>query len=173
MSTYQHHVSGFFVKRDEADIALAKLLARGLPNASMSIYENNETSPAPAPNANSNAALKGLLVDGAIGTAVGTGLGALGELALIAANVTLFVASPLLAPLVMLGWGASLGAVVGAVAGAVNNPRKDGKLADLVGDAILSGQVVLVVKTQSEDETRTAIDVIQDAVGSFKDISTV
>jgi hypothetical protein len=37
----------------------------------------------------------------------------------------------------------------------------------------LSGQVVLVVKTQSEDETRTAIDVIQDAVGSFKDISTV
>jgi hypothetical protein len=69
VSTYQHHVSGFFVKRDEADIALAKLLARGLPNA------------------NSNAALKGLLVDGAIGTA----LGALGELALIAANVTLFV----------------------------------------------------------------------------------
>jgi hypothetical protein len=71
------------------------------------------------------------------------------------------------------GWGASLGAVVGAVAGAVNNPKKDGKLADLVGDAILSGQVVLVVKTQSPDETKTAIGVIQDAVGSFKDISTV
>lgn len=173
MSHYQHHVSGFFVKREEAGIARAKLVAQGLPEANMSIYENNATAPSPPPNANSNTALKGLLVDGAIGGAVGTGLGALGELALIAANVTLFVASPLIAPLVMLGWGASLGAVVGAVAGAVNNPKKDGKLADLVGDAILSGQVVLVIKTQSPDETKTAIGVIQEAVGSFKDISTV
>lgn len=173
MSAYQHHVSGFFVKREEADIALAKLLARGQPQASMSIYENTTSAPSPAPNANSNGALKGLLVDGAIGTAVGTGLGALGELALVAANVTLFVASPLIAPLVMLGWGASLGAVVGAVAGAVNSPKKDGKLADLVGDAIRGGQVVLVIKTTSPAETKTATDVIQEAVGSFKDISTV
>lgn len=120
MSHYQHHVSGFFVKREEADIARAKLVARGLPEANMSIYENNATAPFPPPNANSSTALKGLLVDGA-----------------------------------------------------VNNPKKDGKVADLVGDAILSGQVVLVIKTQSPDETKTAIGLIQEAVGSFKDISTV
>lgn len=98
MAPYQHHVSGFFVTRQDAEIAQAKLLARGLPPESLSIHENSNTSETPEPNANSNVALKGLLVDGAIGTAVGTGLGALGELALIAANVTLFVASPLRAP---------------------------------------------------------------------------
>ena len=55
--------------------------------------------------------LTNMLVDGAIGTAVGTavgtGIGALAQLALVAANVTLFIASPLVAPLVMLGWGAT------------------------------------------------------------------
>ncbi|HRH14125.1 MAG TPA: hypothetical protein PK225_07210 [Azonexus sp.] len=53
------------------------------------------------------------LVDGAVGTAVGAGIGALAQLALVAGSVSLFVASPL----VMLGWGARLGAFVGAEAG--------------------------------------------------------
>jgi hypothetical protein len=173
MTTYQHHVSGFFVRRREAEIARDELIELGLPPANVSIFDNDPTSPSPAPNANSNEALKGLLVDGAIGTAVGAGLGALGEFALVAANVTLFVASPLLAPLVMLGWGASLGAVVGAVTGAVNSPKKDGKLAELVRDAILVGQVVLVATTRTPLETQMVTDIVQEAVGSFKDVSTV
>jgi hypothetical protein len=172
MHPYQHHVTGFFVKREEAEDALAKLVAYGLPRASLAIYDNRGTGPQPAPDADSNNTLKDLLVDGAVGTAVGAGLGALGELALVAANVTLFVASPLLAPLVMLGWGASLGALVGATAGAVSTTKKEGKLADLVGDAILSGQVVLVATTRTKEETRTAVDIIEEAVGSVKDVNT-
>ena len=172
MSIYQHHVSGFFVSLDEAEIAQAELIALGLPTANLFIFKNDDNSPSPAPNANSNTALKGFLVDGAIGSVVGAGLGALGEVAIIAANVTLFVASPLLAPLVMLGWGASLGAIVGAVAGAVNSPKKDGKFADLVNDAILHGQVVLIVRTQSAQETKITTDVMKKAVVSFKDVCT-
>jgi hypothetical protein len=172
MTTYQHHVSGFFVQRKEAEITRDKLILLGLPPTNLWIFDNDQTSPSPAPNADSNEALKGLLVDGAIGTAVGAGLGVLGELALVAANVTLFVASPLLAPLAMLGWGASLGAVVGAVAGAVNDPKKDGKLAELVNDAILIGQVVLVARTRSIQETKIATELLQEAVGSYKDVST-
>lgn len=171
MAIYRHHVSGFFVNRDEADIAMGKLLADGLAPENVFIYSNSNAAISPDPNADSPTALKGLFVDGAIGAAVGTGIGALGELALIAANVTLFVASPLLAPLVMLGWGASLGAVVGAVAGAVNNPKKDGKFADLVQDAIAQGQVVLVATTQSPAQTQVATDVLQEAVGSVKDVA--
>jgi len=169
MSKYEHRVSGFFVKREEADIALAKIVERGLPSAQMHIYTNDNAAPTPAVSANSNAVLNDIVVDGAIGTAIGAGLGVLGEVALIAANVTLFVASPLIAPLVMLGWGASLGAVAGAVAGAVNKEPAKNKFSDLVCDAILNGQVVLVVTTFSEAETRTAADVLQVAVGSFKD----
>jgi hypothetical protein len=115
--------------------------------------------------------LTNVLVDGAIGTAVGTGIGGLAQLALVAANVSLFVASPLIAPLVMLGWGASLGAFVGAAAGANTGVEpKKGWLSDLVRDAIASGQVVLVAETRTELETVAARDVIGSAVGAFKDV---
>ena len=168
MNEYRHHVSGFFARRDEAETALEALAKRGLARDRMQIFKHEE---APAlDKAGSNAVLKNMVVDGAIGTAVGTGLGALAQFALVAANVSLFVASPLLAPLVMLGWGASLGATVGAMVGA---EKKDGPLSALVTDAIASGQVVLVAQTLSEAETATARNVIQAAVGAVKDVSTV
>jgi len=173
MTTYQHHVTGFFVKAEEAYIARSKLMERGLPAERVMVYTNELTAPAQPPRTSSNAALKDLIVDGAIGTAVGTGVGVLGELALVAANVTLFVASPLIAPLAMLGWGASLGGVVGAVMGAGNSKKKEGKFADLVQDAILNGQVVLVVQTLTEVETTLAKAIIEDAVGEVRDVSTV
>lgn len=169
MAEYRHHVSGFFVKREEAQIASSKLSERGMAADQLRIYDNE-----PAPDADSNTALKSLIVDGAVGAAVGTGIGALAELALALANVSLFIASPLLAPLVMLGWGASLGGVVGAVIGSESRDKQDGKFAELVQDAIMNGQVVLVVQTRSEQETALAQEVIKEAVGEFKDVvSTV
>lgn len=69
-------------------------------------------------------------------------------MALATHSVTLFLASPWIAPLAMMGWRASLGAGVGTVAGAICFNKPDGKLADLVADAIQSGQVVLIVTTR-------------------------
>jgi hypothetical protein len=169
MATYQHRVSGFFVKREEAEIARAALLHRGIPELQIALYANDHADLKPTTPKDSNDRLKGILVDSAIGTAVGTAVGALGEIALVAASVTLFVASPLIAPLAMLGWGASMGAVVGAVAGSTRISKEDGKLSELVADAIQSGQVVLVATTDSEQQTRIAIEVIQLAVGSYQD----
>jgi hypothetical protein len=170
MSEYKHHVSGFFVNRAEAHIAFSKLVDQGIPTGQLRIYDNETAAREPAPEANSNTALKGMIVDGAVGVAVGTGIGALAELALVIANVSLFIASPLLAPLVMLGWGASLGGVVGAVIGAESTEKKDGKFADLVQDAIMHGQVVLVAQTSSEQETIVVQRVIKESVGDFKDV---
>lgn len=96
MSTYQHQVSGFFVQREEAEMARDKLILLGLPPTSLAIFDNDRTSPSPA--ANINAALKGLLVNGA---------------------------------------------------------------------------VVLVATTWSAQETQIATDLIQEAVGSCKDVATV
>lgn len=169
MAPYVHRVSGFFVKREEADIARDTLMRRGMPQAQLLLYANDEADLKPPAPADSNDSLKGILVDGAIGTAVGTTVGALGEIALVAAGVTLFVASPLVAPLVMLGWGASMGAVVGAVAGSTRASKEGGKLSELVADALQSGQVVLLATTHSEQETALAIEVIQLAVGSYQD----
>lgn len=174
MNDYCHYVSGFFAHREEAEAALSRLVGRGLPHESLQLFDANSGPAVAEPKGESNEVLTNVLVDSAIGTAVGTGLGALGQLALVAANVTLFVASPLVAPLAMLGWGATMGAVVGAVAGAEKGvEHKEGWLADLVRDAVASGQVVLVVKTGSEQETVIAREVIGDAVGEFKDVSSV
>ncbi|MDP3539467.1 MAG: hypothetical protein Q8S26_12280 [Azonexus sp.] len=170
MYAYQHHVSGFFAHRAEAEGALASLVARCIPSAQIQLFDADSGPAVTKPKGDSNEVLNNVLVDGAIGTAVGTGIGALAQLAIVAGSVSLFVASPLVAPLVMLGWGASLGAFVGAAAGANKDIEpKEGWLADLVRDAVANGQVVLVAQTFSEQQTTIARVVVGDAVGEFKD----
>lgn len=102
--------------------------------------------------------LKAALIDGGIGTAVGTGVGALGSLALVAANMTLFVASPVIAPLAMLGWFAGLGGVVGA---AVGVSGKQGGFPALAGDAFRAGHVVLIASTPSTVEYERAKQIVE------------
>lgn len=174
MTPYRHHVSGFFAHHEEARNALARLVECGLPSARLHLLDADSTPPAPTPKTTSNEVLTNVLVDGAIGTAVGTGIGVVAEVALVAANVSLFIASPLVAPLVMLGWGASLGGLVGAATGAqADIEKKDGWLSDLIRDAIASGQVVLVAETLTEQETASARDIIEKAVGEARDVSMV
>jgi hypothetical protein len=187
MNEYRHHVSGFFAVCDEARLTLYKMVERGIPAERLRIYETDLTPSAPVPKEDSNAVLKDVVVDGAIGTAVGTGLGALAEVALVAANVSLFIASPLIAPLAMLGWGAAIGGVIGATAGATKAPEpgtptqteaeagaeaRDGWLSELVRDAIANGQIVLVADTRTPQETATAKAVIEASVGGAQDVDT-
>lgn len=173
MDEYRHHVSGFFAHRAEAEGALGRLVARGLPRSQLQLIDaESMLAPAEAKDG-ANEVLTNVLVDGAIGTVVGTGLGALAQVAVVAANISLFIASPLVAPLVMLGWGASLGAFVGAAAGATSGiERKDGWLSDLVRDAVKSGQVVLVAETLSAQETATAREIIAASIGELQDVRT-
>lgn len=171
MDKYIHHVSGIFSHRDAANSALSRLVDKGIPKDRLQLFDSSSTLPASSQQAKSNAVLKDMAVDGVIGTVVGTGIGALAQVAIVAANVTLFVASPLIAPLAMLGWGASLGATVGATVGAVSSEKKDGWLSDLIKDAITNGQVVLVVTTLSKQETEIAEEVIKLSVDNYKDVS--
>jgi hypothetical protein len=88
--------------------------------------------------------------------------------------VSLFIASPLIAPLAMLGWGASLGALIGTTAGASAGVKhKEGRFADLIRDAISGGQIVLVAETQTTQETAIAREVIENAVGDYRETGTV
>ncbi len=140
MDEYRHHVSGFFAYRQEAESTFLKLIEQGLPYARLQIFEADAET-----QTESNAVLKDVLVDGAIGTAVGAGIGASTELALVAASVTIFVASPLVAPLAMLGWGASLGGFIGATTGAVMNG-----VVSLSGKAKNTAEIDLVTKYVSD-----------------------
>jgi hypothetical protein len=121
----------------------------------------------PGASEDSDETLKTVLVDGAVGTAVGTGVGAAGTLAIWASGMTLFVASPVIAPLAMLGWFAGLGAVVGAAAGATRREvggGKEGRFAELVMDAIKSGHAVLVARTRNESERQAAENIVHDSL---------
>lgn len=174
MNAYCHHVSGFFAHRDEAEGALSRLVDKGLPYGQMQIFSADATATSLAQEEKSDAVLQEMLVDGAIGAAVGTGVGTLGTVALTAASVTLFIANPLVAPLMMIGWGASIGGLIGATAGvtgdaAADSKKKEGWLSDLVRDAIASGQVVLVAEAGNEQETAIAREVIKDSVAKHKD----
>jgi hypothetical protein len=170
MKEYLHHVSGVFESRENANKASASLMEKGFKQESIQIFENGSDLPISTQKTKSDEVLKDMFVDGGIGAAVGTGIGGLAGVALIAANVTLFVASPLLAPLVLLGWGASLGGTVGATIGSkVSSDGNDGWFSDFIKDAITNGQVVLVVATKSRQETDIAKKEIEIYVGSYKD----
>ena len=168
MNAYRHHVSGFFANREEAESAMSRLVEGGLPRARLQLFDTDSTVPTKTPHADSKEVLNDMVTDGAVGVAVGTALGGLAELALVAANVSLFIASPLIAPLAMLGWGAGLGGFLGAVAGAGS---KEGGFSALVTDAISNGQVVLVAETISSQETALTKEVMQVSVNNYRDVS--
>jgi len=164
MDEQSHIVSGIYTSRAEAESVRDRLVGRGLPSGQLNIVENAGID-GNSKMAVDNEALKDVLVDGAVGAGVGTVIGGLGEVALVAANVTLFVASPLVAPLFMLGWGAFIGGFVGAAAGAEKpEEKKEGKLSDLVLDAIRNGHVVLIAHTTSAAETTLVRELVGDSL---------
>jgi hypothetical protein len=164
MNSKNHIVSGIYANRAEAEKVRSQLIEWGLPRRQVKIVERARADDSSPGLADADGVLKEVLVDGAVGTLVGTGLGALGQIALVATNVTLFVASPLVAPLAMLGWGAVLGGIIGAAAGSnTGATQHDGKFADLIGYAIRSGHVTLITETLTPTEKTLAAKVIGDS----------
>lgn len=159
-----HIISGIYTSRAEAEAVCDRLVEAGVLREQISIVDHAHAA-GNSKMVEDDEALKDVLVDGAVGAAVGTGLGVVAEVALIAANVTLFVASPVIGPLAMLGWGAALGGLVGAAVGAEKpDTKKEGKFSDLVLDAIRSGHVVLVAQTRTEAEATRARDIVGDSL---------
>jgi len=173
MDNYNHTVSGIYSELAIAEKTGRQLCDIGFLPEQIEIIKENTDIAAPAADA-SDKVLKEVVVDGAVGTVVGAGLFGIGHLALVGANISLFIASPLLGPLVMLGWGASIGGLLGAVAGATVDPSNDNGQAfvDLVKDALSHGDVVLIAHTTTVEETRLAQDTIRDSVNHPTDVSS-
>ncbi|MGE5469592.1 MAG: hypothetical protein ACM3X0_02210 [Bacteroidota bacterium] len=161
-----HKVSVIYPSRAEAEAIRQALIDCGLAAGDIAVLHD---VPPPAPlrepvgERGSDEVLKDVIIDSVIGSAVGTGIGAIGSVIMIAANVTMFVASPVVAPLAMLGWFAGVGGILGAAAG--TSSRREGKFSELVGDAIQAGNTVLVAHTRNEAERQLVKAVIND---SFK-----
>jgi hypothetical protein len=164
-----HTVSAIYPTRAEADGVRLHLIERGFASSEIRILADlSESLTWPdADEKGPDGVLKTVLLDGAIGTAVGTGVGVAGTVAIAAAGITLFVASPVVAPLAMIGWFASLGGVVGAAVGAdrkKDGDERKGKISDLVTDAIEAGSTALVVRTHNDAERELATRTITDSL---------
>lgn len=152
-------VSGVYASRPEAETVRSHLLEAGLPRERIKVVERVRADDHNPALSDADGVLKDVLIEGTVGTVLGTGLGALGEAALAVANITLFTTSPFVAPLAMLGWGAAVGGVIGAAIGA-GGVNMSGRLADMVLYAIRRGHVTLIAQTESEPERQLASGVM-------------
>ncbi len=164
MQPQRHHVTGFFAERGQAQDTYDRLIAQGIASQHMAVYPGETPAPDAAAATDDSTMLEKIIVDAGIGTVAGSVLGGLAEIALVAANVSLIISSPLIAPLVMLGWGASIGGLIGVAKGVLDKPDPEppGGLSALIRDATAAGQVVLVVQTHSDEETTLARKTMQD-----------
>ena len=159
-----HQVSAVYPGREDAETVRLKLVEQGVPSADIVLLHASDPPLPEQPfvDAKSDDALKDMLVDGIIGTALGTGVGAIGTVVIAAANVTLFVASPVIAPLAMLGWFAGVGGLVGAAAGA--DSHTGGRFSDLIKAVIKAGNTVLMVRTHDAAGRHRVEEIINDSL---------
>ncbi|MCB5189950.1 hypothetical protein LG198_04310 [Methylobacillus arboreus] len=162
MADYLDSVTGIYPTVDDAQKVAQTLIDRGFSKDQVQIaigrtehIEQDEDD---------KASLKNVVVDGAIGTAIGAGVGALGQIAIVAANVSLFVASPLVAPLFMVGWGAAIGGFIGAGKGISNQDRR---YSELLANAVEKGHAVLVANATTEEEVETARAIVGESMQQY------
>lgn len=160
MENYEHRVYGMYTNRREAEAVRAELLHAGFTRDQLELVDKAATDQEITPD--SDEVRNEVVIDGAIGAAAGAGIGALGEAALAAASISLFVASPVLATLTMIGWGAAVGGLVGAAVGAGVPDTK--RFSDIVQDAVKHGHAALIVYATDERETTLAQAIIADSL---------
>jgi len=170
MDKYIHKIAGIYSNRSNAENTRDLLIEHGFQLDQTNILLPAESSEDSKIEPAGDDVLREVVKDGAIGTVVGGGVGALGVAALAAANISLFLASPLLGPLTIIGWGASVGAIAGASVGA---GVKEGRFADLVKGALNSGHTVLIVHATTETQTEIAKDMIKSSVSETNAIQSV
>jgi hypothetical protein len=96
--------------------------------------------------------------DAAAGGAAGSAVGAATAGAAAAITPALFISAPVVAPLIILGYGA----VIGATAGAIHGLRlRDNLFSDMVKDALMAGYYVVVLHAADETARRQADSVIE------------
>lgn len=170
MEKYLHKVAGIYTSQASAEETRKRLIERGFLLEQTNILLPRESFADDKIEPEGNEVLKEVVMDGIIGTAVGGGVGVLGVAAMAAANISLFLASPLLGPLTIIGWGASVGAIAGASAGA---GVKEGRFADMVKDAINSGHTVLIVHAATEEQTTLAQNMVKSSLSAASDVQSV
>jgi hypothetical protein len=99
--------------------------------------------------------------DTAIGTAAGVGAGAVGAGAIGLMAPMLFASAPVVAPLIVMGYGAAVGGMGGAITGLHIEKTR---LASMVRDALKGGFCIVLVHGRDEAAYRKASEVMESTV---------
>ncbi len=158
-----HRVSALYPNLVAAKQVRKNLLASGFAEQAIRIRHKASASASVQASQDdlSDDVINEVVADSAIGAAVGAGIGAIGTVILIASSETLFIASPLIAPLALIGHLAAVGGLLGGTLGAAD---KTHKYSDVVEEAIRAGNVLLQVHTYSPTEIVRAKEIIQESL---------
>lgn len=154
MSQTSHKVAGIYPDHANARAAVEALRQAGIGEEAIAMVDKDDWQSAfTDPHTVTERAKHKL----ASGTGIGAGLGALGAGALVAAEVAVIAAAPVLAMLAGAGLGAAAGT---AYTGVSSSSVREPVFRDVVREAVTQGHVVVIVRTFSEAESLHAQDLI-------------
>lgn len=154
---YPHKIAAVYPDGVQAEVALHALQATGLDNVEVTSLAPGDGGVSHAVEPEMEETRNRIVQDTLYGSVAGGAAGAVTAGAIAAVLPSLFVSAPVVAPLVLLGYGATIGGTAGAVLGL--KPRET-FVAGLVKDALKAGFHVVIVHAANVEARQRAEAVI-------------
>ena len=158
---YPHKVAAIYGDAEQADAAVAALRKADVGDVRITHLDPESPDPGRGIEPEQLATRNRFIIDMLAGGGIGTAVGAAGAGAIAVALPSLFVAVPVLGPLTVAGYGATLGAAGGAIKAF---RVKEGLLADMVKDALDRGFHALIVHSRDVETRERAEKVVAGTV---------
>lgn len=163
---FKHELAGIYADKEAAEKAHEALIGAGFDASDIRLIPpakvtEDEDAVSRDIEPESGGTRDQILKDTAVGTAVGGGVGAVGAGAIGLMAPMLFAAAPVVAPLIVMGYGAAIGGMGGAITGLHIEKTR---LASIVQDALKGGFFVVLVHARDEAAYRKARDVMETTV---------
>lgn len=158
---YPHKIAAVYPDDAAAQQAVQVLQDAGLDDIKITTLAPDDEGVSPAIEPETKETRNKVVLDTLFGTATGGAAGAVTAGAVAVVAPSLFVSAPIVAPLMVLGYGAMIGGTAGAILGL--KPR-EGMLAGLVRDSVKAGYHVVIVHAASHESRERAEAVIGETM---------
>lgn len=158
---YPHKIAAIYTDAARVDAAIRALWDAAVGDVRMTRLAPDSPDPGRGIEPEQAETRNRFIVDMLTGGGIGTAIGAVGAGAIAIGLPTLFVSAPVVGPLAVAGYGATLGATAGAIKAF---KVKEGLLADMVKDSLARGFHVLVVHARDAEAQGRAEQVIEHTV---------
>lgn len=149
---FPHKVAAIYLNAERAESAMSALRDAGFDAPALLHLHSDSVDVQQAIEPEQAATRNHFIQDIVVGGGIGTVVGALSAGALAIAIPTIFISAPVVGPLMLAGYGTTLGATVGAIKAF---KIREGLLSGMVSDAIKQGfHVVMVHSADAETQAR-------------------